>query len=445
MSHRYLGWVGAVLLLSLSASTACGARDTLYVLDDFGGSGGASAFAGDSNLGGLAGKFGNAGSGFGGAGVAGTSFGTAGFGGSSHAFGGSTGFGGGVSAFGGTAGFSGGHFGGFGGSAVGGEAGAIETAGTSGFSCAQCLAQTGNPCFIPICNFTNNTCQVDLLPDGTACSASTNLCQPNNVCMSGKCVVQATLACPPSTSQCTQSACDPASGKCINQPLSGTVCDDGDPCTTSRCVNGMCVAQSRTAVCQSNDKCCPAGCTSTNDNDCAGAPRQITLNASDRGWYDNSGFHDSRIKNTFTGIAPPTYYNSFFIFDLSAVSGTIISAQLLLTEENFYGSSKQMVTIWDVSETSGTLSMTNQAPLIYQDLQSGNQYGSFVGTAQDIGNTLSATLNAKAVTDLNAARGSTFSIGLHDSTLSGQTAENEGIRFSEGNEQLTDQLILTVQ
>lgn len=436
-----MGWVGAVLLLPLAASTACGARDTLYVLDDFAGNGGANAFAGSSNLGGLAGKFGAAGSAFVGTGVAGTGFGAAGFGGG-HAFGGSTGFGGGVSAFGGSAAFGGGHFGGVGGSAVG-EAGAVGTAGTSGFSCAQCLAQTGNPCFIPICDFTNNTCRVTILPDETPCSAATDLCQPNNVCMSGKCVVQATLACPPSTSQCSQSMCDPTNGQCVNQPLTGTACDDGDPCTTSQCVNGMCVAQSHTVACQSNDKCCPAGCSSSNDNDCATVTRQITLNATDRGWYDNTGFHDTRIKNTFTGAVPPTYYNSFFIFDLSTVTGSIVGAQLLLTEENFYGTSKQSVVIWDVSASSATLSTSSQSLAIYQDLQSGNQYGSFVGTAQSIGTTLSTILNAKAVVDLNAARGSTFSIGLQDSTLSGQA--EEGVRFSEGTEQLTDELVLTVQ
>ena len=125
------------------------------------------------------------------------------------------------------------------------------------------------------------------------------------------------------------------------------------------------------------------------------------------------------------------------------MTGSIVGAQLLLTEENFYGTSKQSVVIWDVSASSATLSTSSQSLAIYQDLQSGNQYGSFVGTAQSIGTTLSTILNAKAVVDLNAARGSTFSIGLQDSTLSGQA--EEGVRFSEGTEQLTDELVLTVQ
>jgi hypothetical protein len=68
-----------------------------------------------------------------------------------------------------------------------------------------------------------------------------------------------------------------------------------------------------------------------------------------------------------------------------------------------------------------------------------------VGTAQAIGTTFTIALNPKAVTDLNAARGGSFSVGVHIDTLSGQTFDDEGIRFSDGAEPRTDQLLLTVQ
>jgi hypothetical protein len=174
----------------------------------------------------------------------------------------------------------------------------------------------------------------------------------------------------------------------------------------------------------------------------------MTLTAIDRGWFDDTGFHDPTIKNTFTGFSLGATYNSFFVFDLVGVSGTILSAQLLLEEENFFGpSAKQTASIWDVSESGAVLALSSPSlrPQIFQDLQTGNQYGSFVGSAQAIGTTFTITLSLKAVTDLNAARGGSFSVGIHIDTLSGQTFDDEGIRFSEGAEPRTDQLVLTVQ
>src|SRR5205807_2194274 len=56
----------------------------------------------------------------------------------------------------------------------------------------------------------------------------------------------------------------------------------------------------------------------------------ITLNATDSGWYDNSGNHPSNNQNYTTGYrAGSSTFRSFFIFNLAGVSG-ITSATLSL-------------------------------------------------------------------------------------------------------------------
>jgi hypothetical protein len=55
------------------------------------------------------------------------------------------------------------------------------------------------------------------------------------------------------------------------------------------------------------------------------------INTSDRGFYESSGFHDSTNKTYFTGTIPATTAqddHNFFMFNLSAVSGTVVAADL---------------------------------------------------------------------------------------------------------------------
>ena len=232
----------------------------------------------------------------------------------------------------------------------------------------------------------------------------------------------------------------------MSTPLSGAACDDGDPCTPhDQCVTGKCLAVAATTTCQNNDKCCPAGCNAGTDNDCKTAG-QVVILANDRGWYASSGSHLTDNKNTFTGFSSQVRYNSYFNFDLSAVTGKITGAQLVLEEEAFFGPDmSETASIWDVSESASVLSTNTQSTVIFQDLQSGNQYGSVTGTFSGIGASLTTALSNQALTDLNAARGRSFSIGVHIDTLSGQQQLDEGLRFGEGIEPRKNELILTVQ
>jgi hypothetical protein len=436
VSHRWSGRVAAAVLLPLLVICACGSRDNLFVLDDEpGGSGGRAG--GVNSGGGGNGHGGHAGTSSGGFGAVGafggTGFNTGGFGMGGVGFAGGIATGG-MGAIGGSVGSAGfGNGAGFG--------------GTAGFSCEACLAQKKtNPCLLARCDFMRQACIVSPQNDGSAC-AGEDRCAPGQ-CKAGVCVGLGPVVCPPAA-QCMNSACDPMTGQCVSTPQTGTACDDGDPCTLAgQCVMGKCTPGAPLKTCQNNDKCCPAGCVNSNDNDCP-AQKQITLDATNRGWYDALSFHDAMNKNTFTGFSPPFQYDSFFSFDLSSVSATIVSAQLVLEEESYFGSdASETASVWDVTASAAVLAAGGTQMGVFQDLQSGHQYGTFSGAPTDLGTALAIKtikLSGTAVADLNAARGKSFSVGVHIDTLSGQHQQDEGLRFSQGTEPRQHQLILTVQ
>src|SRR5947207_11973228 len=52
----------------------------------------------------------------------------------------------------------------------------------------------------------------------------------------------------------------------------------------------------------------------------------VTISHTDRGWYNNTGFHNPSNPNYVVGGD----YNNFFVFDLSGVTQPIASAKLAL-------------------------------------------------------------------------------------------------------------------
>lgn len=72
------------------------------------------------------------------------------------------------------------------------------------------------------------TCDID----GTACTL--------DYCMDGECKPGPQKSCP-FTDECSEWVCEYASGECVQQPFSGTPCDDGIACTVDdKCVQGLC-------------------------------------------------------------------------------------------------------------------------------------------------------------------------------------------------------------
>jgi len=137
----------------------------------------------------------------------------------------------------------------------------------------------------------------------------------------------------------------------------------------------------------------------------------VTIDATDRGHYEDDGDHDSTNTNYIVGEVPSgsVQYHNFFVFDLSSVSGTIISAELRLRNPAGGFSSTdatETYEIFDVSTSTATLTGGGAGLVaVYADLASGTMYASQVVSAADNGTTIVIPLNAAAISDLNAASG----------------------------------------
>ena len=137
-----------------------------------------------------------------------------------------------------------------------------------------------------------------------------------------------------------------------------------------------------------------------------------------QGWWSatrsNLDFNDSY----FVGLACDTPActtvhdnRNFFTFDLSSLTGAVVSATLEL-RRSFNQSSSPTLGLFDVSTDPATLNNnTGTSAGIFDDLGSGKSYGAFRvpdGAADDV---LRFPLNAAAIADIQARAGGFFSIG----------------------------------
>jgi autotransporter-associated beta strand protein len=102
------------------------------------------------------------------------------------------------------------------------------------------------------------------------------------------------------------------------------------------------------------------------------------LNASDRGWYNQSGNHGAANVNYFAGEFGGVGSRNFFVFDLPALSGSPFSAHLLAKPYDLVSPTNFVnYTLRDVSTPISTLTNSaTGATATYADLGTGNVYGS---------------------------------------------------------------------
>jgi hypothetical protein len=155
----------------------------------------------------------------------------------------------------------------------------------------------------------------------------------------------------------------------------------------------------------------------------------IVINATDSGWYDDTGSHTQSNENYLVGWRGAEYRN-FFVFDLTAipVTDTVVSATLRLFNPaislpailaNGYSSP-------DLSETYEVVEVTTPVPLlilggtlltpIYNDLGDGTVFGTRAVSAADNGANVDIALDAAGVAAIDAGVG-LFALGGHVSTL----------------------------
>ena len=103
-------------------------------------------------------------------------------------------------------------------------------------------------------------------------------------------------------------------------------------------------------------------------------------------------------------------FNNYFIFDLSSISGTILSASLNLYSYTVSNDSLEYL-LFDVTSPLSDVHAIGPNAAVYNDLMSGISYGSFVYNTSDSNLFRSITLNSAGINALNSAVGGDFGIG----------------------------------
>ena len=164
----------------------------------------------------------------------------------------------------------------------------------------------------------------------------------------------------------------------------------------------------------------------------AATPAEIRIDATDRGWFDETGFNELDNVNYFVGdgrgpiggSASPAAARNFFVFDLSSVGETIESATLSLYVPPVTGYfSADLFETYVLSELTfdANYVMTVSDDIgVYDDLGDGQVFGTRDFGNFDVDVQIEIPLNAAAVAALNDQRQSfdpLFVIGGSITTL----------------------------
>jgi len=142
----------------------------------------------------------------------------------------------------------------------------------------------------------------------------------------------------------------------------------------------------------------------------------VSVNSYDNGWYKSNGTHIASNTNIISGSSGWSSYRNFFAFDLSGISGKVVSATLSIAGGNGkYSNSGGSTTfsVYDVSTNTASLTNGTGGTGAYSDLGSGSLFGSTsVSTPGWSGTMPTVTVAlANAIGNINSALGNQFALG----------------------------------
>jgi hypothetical protein len=158
------------------------------------------------------------------------------------------------------------------------------------------------------------------------------------------------------------------------------------------------------------------------------------LNATDTGWWSDTGEHGAFNSNYIVGNYGYDYgdHNDYFTFDLTtAVPCGAITGATLSAPNPLGSGSPRPYTLYDVSTPAAALDTTDTGSpagiAIFNDLGSGTVFGSVTPTTVN-DTPIVVPFSPAGVAALNAARGGTFSVGgdLTDAVLNDFLLGNSG-------------------
>lgn len=98
-------------------------------------------------------------------------------------------------------------------------------------------------CAVGVCNTTTGVCQAEAVDIGETCDDG-DACTIEDECGSDGTCQGRVVDCSSYEQTCVSGVCNPDTGECEPNRLSGTVCNDGDACTQNdTCEDGVCVGE----------------------------------------------------------------------------------------------------------------------------------------------------------------------------------------------------------
>lgn len=139
------------------------------------------------------------------------------------------------------------------------------------------------------------------------------------------------------------------------------------------------------------------------------AQSQFDTGVLNQGWWSATESNTDGNDNHYTGDIQSGFLRSFYTFDLSQLVGTVTSATLRIQRGE--QSRNVNLKLYDVSTAASVVNNNvGASSSIFDDLGTGNSYGSFQTSNGNSSDYLSFVLNARALTDINATTGF-FTIG----------------------------------
>jgi hypothetical protein len=140
---------------------------------------------------------------------------------------------------------------------------------------------------------------------------------------------------------------------------------------------------------------------------------QFDSGVDNQGWWSATRGNLDSNDNYFTGEISGDILRSFFSFDLTSLSGTVVGAELTLRRFRFDSADPtETLGFFDVSTPATTLNNNEgTSATIFDDLGTGVSFGTFVLPVATTPEVITFTLNAAAIAAINGAQGGFFSIG----------------------------------
>lgn len=136
----------------------------------------------------------------------------------------------------------------------------------------------------------------------------------------------------------------------------------------------------------------------------------ININSFDNGWYDNTGFHNAINTNIFAGKSFNTVLRNWFAFNLSSISGNVLSANITFLANGFFVSDRGSET-FQLNSFEGNINTLVAGGTglgsIFNDLGDGNIYGIQELSLENSSAMpqFSISLSLDALTDINSVIG----------------------------------------